>query len=274
MSNSSSCSDVNCTSTTPSPSTSPSSSLSTPSAANFFAENLQFFVYGFVVAGLVLLLIVLFLFRLRYDRSVRRRYAYESEFDVRKEMQREAKKKARLAQKQALIKAAKAAGVPIHTLGGQRLVQPHAASQHAGHHHAHRGPQPPLPVHPRPVMARLSWGEQRPPGRGSRSGEDRRPGMRRGSGNRAPGHEADGEETEPTEDTDGRSHPSDDEGEDHSVEDADDPDVANLDILATTRALHAARRGSGNDPAMQTAEIAPSPAPPIIRPLQLNNLVS
>jgi hypothetical protein len=130
------CTTSNCTSSSSSPTSSPS--LPATTVASFYTQNLQFFIYGFVIAGFVLLLVFLFLLRTRYDARVRRRYAYESEFDVRKEVQRNRKRKAKREEKKALIAAAKRAGVPIHTLIVQRTRDAMGMGwQHAGAAHDH-----------------------------------------------------------------------------------------------------------------------------------------
>jgi hypothetical protein len=62
------------------------------------------------------LLVVACCLRLRYDARTRARYAYESEFDVRKELKRAAKKALKLKEREALFEAARKSGVPLHVI--------------------------------------------------------------------------------------------------------------------------------------------------------------
>lgn len=84
--------------------------------ASFLSTNITFVIYGVIVIGLILLLVVACCLRLRYDARTRARYAYESEFDVRKELKRAAKKAAKLKEREALFEAARKSGVPLHVI--------------------------------------------------------------------------------------------------------------------------------------------------------------
>ena len=248
-----------------------SPALSTTSASAFFSTNLQFFVYGFVVAGVVLLLILLVLVRMRYDAQLRKRYAYESEFDVRKEMLRKAKKKAKEKAKAALVRQAQRQGVPIHTLILNRTHQ-------LPGHHTHNG------VHGHEAHELNS--ADRGPGRAGRG----RRGRGRGGGlvgrrMRGDGHDADGEDSDVHDDGDDEEHDEHDElDHDYYSDDSDSHRSHGDEQLAPP--VPAARRpaaATGAGEIVQkslrvvrsssSASVAPAPAPAEVRPLQLNNLL-
>ena len=261
----SSCTAANCTSPALNSTTTTSSAVqSTTSASAFFSANLQFFIYGFVVAGIVALLILLVLIRMRYDAQLRKRYAYESEFDVRKEMLRKQKKRAKEKQRAALVKQALRQGVPLHTLMLNRTQQLPGHGGGGG-------------------LGEAGYGRRVGGGGGGRGRRGRGRGGRMGGQGRmrGDGHDADGEESDVHGD---REHDDDQEYDsydsDHSSYGEDDhgPPLQRGAVLSVSRQASPTGAAENIQKGLRqkrssSASVAPAPTPADVRPLKLNNLL-